>query len=61
MKKNIKTFAVESIFEGKEYIGIFDHRTGELIRHEYGGQPEQTEAEQPQETKPKDKNQLQLF
>jgi len=59
-----QTFKIESLLDKEgEYVGIFDSKTGLLLRHE--GAKAHGEEEPPQEQEDKeietDKNQLNLF
>lgn len=37
MKRPAKTFRVQSLFEGANYIGIFSEKTGDCLEHLYNG------------------------
>ena len=57
-----RTFKVESIFEGANYVGVFSHKTGELINHIDRTQEEKELKDEPKEThSDTNKNQLILF
>ena len=57
-----RTFKIASVFEGEKYIGVFSHKTGELIKHIDRTQEEKELKEAPKEQQQHtNKNQLILF